>query len=176
MPSHSPGMPTLCDFYLDLSLEAWVTSEDNYGGGFGWQTYFNRRSFSKSLRVKIRGNKRPQKKNKKSKKKKSKAKKKLEITSEEQYVPPVVTPFTLYDYIPKRFFCNDSSDDDPVEGEVAQCCMVLWADECKGANHNPTNTTQEVDQITLRSSRQLQPSEPARKEKEKKMALKELPT
>jgi len=108
MPSHSPGMPTLCDFYLDLSLEAWVTSEDNYGGGFGWQTYFNRRSFSKSLRVKIRGNKRPQKKNKKSKKKKSKAKKKSKITFEDEYTQLIKTCFTSHDYIPKDFFGNDS--------------------------------------------------------------------
>jgi len=49
---------------------------------------------------------------------------KLEITFEEEYMPLVKTPFTLRDYIPKGFFCNDSWDDDPVEGEVAQCSMV----------------------------------------------------
>ena len=49
----------------------------------------------------MRGQKPPQKKNKK---KKSKAKKKPEITSEEEYVPPIKTPFTLGDYIPKDFF------------------------------------------------------------------------
>jgi len=43
-------------------------------------------------------------------------------------------------------------------------------------NVKPTNTTQEVDQITLWSGRQLQPPESARKEKEEKMALKELAT
>ena len=39
------GAPTLYDFYLDLSLEAWATSEDDDDDGFGWQTYFSRKSF-----------------------------------------------------------------------------------------------------------------------------------
>jgi len=65
------------------------------------------------------GSKPPPKKKKKNKKKKSRAKKKAEITSEEEYVPLIKTPFTLGDYIPKGFFDSDSSDDDPVEGEVA---------------------------------------------------------
>jgi len=103
-------------------------------------------------------------------------KKKPDTTSEEEYVTPVKTSFTLGDYIPKGFFGNDSSDDDPEEGEVAQCYMVSWADECEEVNVKPTNATQEVDQITIRSGRQLQPLEPARKEKKKEMTLKELPT
>jgi len=70
-------------------------------------------------------------------------------------VPTVKTRFTLGDYIPKGFFDGDSSDDDPKEGEVAQCCIVSWADECDEVNVRPTATTQEVDQIALRSSRQL---------------------
>jgi len=72
------------------------------------------------------GQKPPQKKNKrnKKKKKKSRAKKKLEITSGEEYMPPTKTNFTLHDYIPKGFFGSDSSDDEPAEEEVAQCCMV----------------------------------------------------
>jgi len=47
MPLPSPGAPTLYDFYLDLSLEVWVTSEndDDDDGGFGWKRFFNRRSF-----------------------------------------------------------------------------------------------------------------------------------
>jgi len=45
MPYPSPGAPTLCDFYLDRSLEAWVTSDDDDDDGFEWQTYFSRRSF-----------------------------------------------------------------------------------------------------------------------------------
>jgi len=91
-------------------------------------------------------------------------------------VPPVKTPFTLGDYIPKGFFGNDSSDDDPKEGEVALCCLVSWADECEEVNVKPINSTQEVDQITLQPGRQLQQPEPARKEKEKEMTLTELPT
>jgi len=83
------------------------------------------------------------------------AKKKPDTTSEKEYVPPIKTPFTLGDYIPKGFFDSDSSDDDPKEREVAQCCMVSWVDECEELNIKPTNTTQEVDQITLRSGRQL---------------------
>jgi len=70
-------------------------------------------------------------------------------------VPQVKTPFTLSDYISEGFFGSDSSDDDPEEGEVVQCCMVSWADECEEANAIPANTAQEVDQITLRSGRQL---------------------
>jgi len=162
MPHSSPGAPTLYNFYLDPSLEAWETLEDDDGDGFGWQTYSSRRPFqqgvvwaSQSPRVKIRGQKPPQKKNKKNKKKKSRAKKKPDTTSEEEYVPPVKTPFTLGDYIPKGFFGSDSSDDDLEKGEMAQCCMVSWVDECEEANANPINTSQEVDQITLRSGRQL---------------------
>ena len=49
----------------------------------------------------------------------------MEITSEEEYVPPTKTPFTLHDYIPKGFFSSDSSDDEPAEEEVAQCCMLM---------------------------------------------------
>ena len=81
---------------------------------------------SQSSGVKIRGQKPPQKKSKRNKKKKknSRAKKKLEITSEEEYVPSTKSPFTLHDYIPKGFFRSDSSDDEPAEEEVAQCCMV----------------------------------------------------
>ena len=63
-----------------------------------------------------------------------------------------------------------------VEGEVAQCCMLSWEDECKKVSANPVNTTQEVDQVTLRSGRQLQPLELARREREEEMTLKELPT
>jgi len=60
--------------------------------------------------VKIRGQKPPQQKNKKNKMKKLKAKKKMKITSEEEYLPPVQSPFTLQDYIPKGFFDSDSSE------------------------------------------------------------------
>jgi len=65
------------------------------------------------------------KKSKRNKKKreKSKAKKKLEITSEEDYVPPTETPFTLQDYIPKGFFGNDSSNDEPAEKKWPN---VVW--------------------------------------------------
>jgi len=91
-------------------------------------------------------------------------------------VPPVKTLFTLGDYIPKGFFGNDSSDDDFEKEEVAQYYMVSWADEWEEVNVKPINTTQEVDQITLRSGRQLQLPEPARKEKEKEMTVKKLPT
>jgi len=91
-------------------------------------------------------------------------------------VLPFKTPFTLRDYNPKGFFYNDSSDDDLAKGEVTQCCLVSWADECEEANANPTNTTQEVDQVTLWSGRQLQPTESARKVKEKETTPKELPT
>ena len=103
MPPPSLGAPTLYDFHLDPSLEAWATSEDD-DDGFGWQDYFSRRSFRQgvvralqSLGLKIRAQKPPQKKNKKNKKKKSRAKMKPDITSEEEYVPPVKTPFTLGD-------------------------------------------------------------------------------
>jgi len=73
-PPPSPGAPTLYDFYLDPSLEAWATSKDDDDDGFGWQTYFSRRSFwqvraSQSPGVKIRGQKPPQKKNKRKKSK-----------------------------------------------------------------------------------------------------------
>jgi len=44
MPAPSPGAPTLYDFYLDPSLEAWTTSEDDDDDSFEWQTYLNRRS------------------------------------------------------------------------------------------------------------------------------------
>jgi len=33
--------------------------------------------------------------------------------------------------------------------------MASWADECEEVNMKPTSTTQEVDQITLQSGRQL---------------------
>jgi len=82
-------------------------------------------------------------------------------------VPPVKTPFTLSDYIPKGFFGSESSDDDPKEGKVAQCCMVSWADECEEVNIETAPIAQEVDQITLRSGRQLQPLELVGKEKGK---------
>jgi len=63
----------------------------------------------------------------------------------------IKTPFTLRDYIPKGFFGNDSSNDDnALEDEVIQCCIVV--DEWEEVNANPINTTQEVDQVTLRSS------------------------
>ena len=46
MPQPSPGAPTSYNFYLDPSLEAWATSEDDDDDdGFGWQTYFSRKSF-----------------------------------------------------------------------------------------------------------------------------------
>jgi len=60
-------------------------------------------------------------------------------------VPPVKTPFTLSDYIPKGFFDSDSLDDDPQEGKVTQCCMVSWDDKCEEASAIPVNTAQEVD-------------------------------
>ena len=127
MPAPSPGAPTLYDFYLD-QVYALATSEDKHDDSFGWQTYSSRQSFrqgivraSQSPGVKIRGQKPPQKKNKKNK---SRTKKKLNTTSKEEYVSSVKTPFTLSDYIPKGFFGSDSSDDDPEEGEVTQCCMV----------------------------------------------------
>jgi len=66
----------------------------------------------------------------------------------------------------KSFFGSDSSDDDLPEGEVAQYCMVSWADEREKASTNLVNTTQEVDQVTLRSGRQLQPPESLRKERD----------
>jgi len=91
----------------------------------------------------------------------------LEITSEEEDVPPTKTPLTLHDYIPKGFFGSDSSDDEPAEEEVAQCCMVSWADECEELNAKLTDNIQEVDQVTLWSGRQLQSPESARKGKEK---------
>jgi len=47
MPQPSPGAPTLCDFYLDPSLEAWATSEDDDDDGFGWQTYLVGSHFDK---------------------------------------------------------------------------------------------------------------------------------
>jgi len=84
-------------------------------------------------------------------------------------VPPVKTPFTLSDYIPKGFFDSDSSDDDPEEGEVGQCCMVSWADQCEEVNIETIPTAQEVDQITLRSGRQLQPPELVGKEQAKEV-------
>ena len=70
-------------------------------------------------------------------------------------MPPIKTPFTLGDYIPKGFLDSDSSDDDPAKGEVAQFCMVSWVDKCEEMNVKPTNTIQEVDQVALRSGRQL---------------------
>ena len=132
IPQPSPGAPTLYDFYLDPGLETWATSEDDEDDGFGWQTYFSRKSFGQGMArtsqtsgVKIRGQKPPQKKTKKNKKKKKKsaAKKKLETTSEKEFVPPTKTPFTLQNYIPKGFFGSDSSDDEPAEEEVAN---VVW--------------------------------------------------
>jgi len=60
-------------------------------------------------------------------------------------VPPVKTPFTLSDYIPKGFFGGDSSDDDPEEGKVTQCCMVTWANEREEVSAILANTAQEVD-------------------------------
>jgi len=70
-------------------------------------------------------------------------------------VLPIKTPFTLGDYIPKDFFGSDSSDDGLAEREVAQYTMVSWVDESEEASANLANTTQEVDQVTLRSGRQL---------------------
>jgi len=35
MPPTSPGAPALYDFYLDPSLEAWATSEDDEDDSFG---------------------------------------------------------------------------------------------------------------------------------------------
>jgi len=99
------------------------------------------------------------------------AKKKLEITSEEEYVPPTKTPFTLQDYIPKGFFGSDSSHDEPAEEEVAQCYMVSWADDYEELNAKLADSIQEVGQVTLRSSRQLPSPESARKGKEKETIL-----
>jgi len=45
IPPPSLGAPTLYNYYLYLSLETWTTSEDDDDNGFGWQTYFSRRSF-----------------------------------------------------------------------------------------------------------------------------------
>jgi len=45
MPPPLLGAPTLYDFYLDQSLEAWATSEDDDDDAFGWKTYFSKRSF-----------------------------------------------------------------------------------------------------------------------------------
>ena len=64
MAQPSPGAPTLYDFYLDLSLKAWATSEDGDDDGFGWQTYFSRKSFRQGM----------------TRTSQSRAKKKLEIT------------------------------------------------------------------------------------------------
>jgi len=92
----------LYDYYLNLSLEARVTSKAGADDSFGCQTYFSRRLFqegviqaSQSLRVKIQGQKPQQQKNKRSKKKKSKAKKKLEITYKEEYMLSFKTVFAL---------------------------------------------------------------------------------
>ena len=82
-------------------------------------------------------------------------------------MPPTKTPFTLQDYIPKGFFGSDSSVDEPAEEEVAQCCMVSWDDECEELNAEHADNIQEVDQVTLRSGRQLPLPESARKGKEK---------
>ena len=162
MPAPSLGAPTLYDFYLDPSLEAWTTSEDDDDDGFGWQTYFSRRPFrqgvvraSQSPGVKIRGQKLPQKKNKKNKKEKSRAQKKPDLSFEEKYVPLLKTLFTLSDYMSKGFFGSNFSDDDPEEREVTRCCMVSCADECEEASVILTSTAQEVDQITLRFGYQL---------------------
>jgi len=43
MPPPSPGAPTLYDFYLDPTVEAWATSEDDEDNNFGWQTNFRKR-------------------------------------------------------------------------------------------------------------------------------------
>jgi len=56
---------------------------------------------------------------------------------------------------PKIFFGSDSLDDDSEEGEVTQCCMASWADECEEASVFLANTAQEVDQITAHSGRQF---------------------
>jgi len=63
------------------------------------------------------------KENKKNKKKKPRVKKKIKITFEEECVPPIKTPFTLGDYIPKGFFDSDSLDDDLAEGKYPN---VVW--------------------------------------------------
>ena len=52
------------------------------------------------------------------------------------------------------------------EEELAHCCMVSWADECEEVNTKPVDATQEVDQLTLWSGRQLQFPELARRGKE----------
>jgi len=49
MPSPSTGAPTLDDFYLDPTLEAWAKSEGEDDNGFGWKTYFSRRSFRQGM-------------------------------------------------------------------------------------------------------------------------------
>ena len=66
---------------------------------------------------------------------------------------------------------SNSSDNDPEEGEVTQCCMVSWTNECEEVNAIPTNTAEEVDQITLRSGRQLQPPKPAGKDEKKETTI-----
>ena len=86
-------------------------------------------------------------------------------------MPPTKTPFNLQDYIPKGFFGSDSWDDEPIEEEVAQCCMVSWADECEELNAKLADNIQEVDQVTLRSGRQLPSPKSARKGKEKETIL-----
>ena len=52
--------------------------------------------------------------------------------------------------------------------------MILWAYECEEASAILANTALEVDQITLRSGRQLQPLKPGGKE-EKKETTPEIP-
>jgi len=47
--------------------------------------------------------------------------------------------------------------------------MVSWVDECEELNAKLADSTQEVDQVTLRSSCQLQSPESTRKGKEKEM-------
>ena len=63
------------------------------------------------------------------KKKKAKAKKKPKIISDEEHTLLINTAFILRDYMSKDFFDNDSSnyDDDVLEDETIQCCMVSCA-------------------------------------------------
>jgi len=84
----------------------------------------------------------------------------LEITFKDEYTPLIKTPLSLCDYIPKGSFDSCSSNDDnSLEDEAVQCCMVSWAHEWEDVKANPVNTTQELNQETHCSGHQLQPLE-----------------
>jgi len=63
-----------------------------------------RESRKKKKKKKFKKKNHQKKKEKKKKKKEVKGQKKLEMASEEEYVPPIKTLFTLHDYMPKGFF------------------------------------------------------------------------